>query len=63
MQQEASRGTMIALIAAAVVLVVGIGWYFMSGQHMPSRGDPNAVSKPPGGGGYAGAFQRSHPPR
>jgi len=63
MQQEVNRGTLIAAVVGAVVIFGGLSWYFFAGRPMPSRGSPQQISQPPGGGGYAGAFQRSHPPR
>jgi hypothetical protein len=56
MQAEPSRGILMAVVAAAVVLVIGLGWWFLGGQHMPSRGNPAGAKPPPGG--YAAGHTR-----
>lgn len=53
MQQEVSKGTMIAAIIIAVVLLGGLGWWFTFGRTPANVGDAQPVSPP--GGSYGGA--------
>ena len=63
MQEDVSRGTLIAAVVAVVVLVGTLGWYFLGGGSKPKTAEGFKGVQPPGGGGYAGAFRKPAPPR